>query len=808
MKVLEKRSLENLIEQTYSNGLEQECNKVESTGRLVLPEISTYARQMAAEGIVLLKNENETLPIKKGDTVAVFGRCAIDYFAMGYGSGGDVIAPYKRNLMDGLRENEVKVYETLANKYASWCSDPCNAQTEEIWGKWPLSFPEMPLEESTVKDAASSSNIALVVIGRSAGEDLDNKLEKGGYFLADKEIEILDLVTKYFKRVAVIMNCGNVIDMSWTKHYGDCIGAILYAWQGGMECGNALADILTGKQSPSGALMSAIAEHYTDYPSCETFGDSAFNNYIEDIYVGYRYFETFAPEKVLYPFGFGLSYTSFTMDTTASEQDDIVSLQVCVTNIGAYSGKQIVQCYLGLSCGKLGNPKKVLAAFAKTKTLAVGESQLLNLTVDLKKFASYDDGGITGNRSCYVLEPGNYYIEIGRNVRDTECVFVVEKEKLEVVSQLKEAAAVKPECGFERMVNKNGTLVYEQTPVAQKDLRTQILEELPVPFEMPLCDIPFSKVLDGTNTVEEFVAQLSFEELDQITHGQGQMNSCYGTDGNAGAFGGVTQDLRKRELPAMITVDGPSGIRIKKTVALIPCGTALACSFNTEGVEQLYSMVSKEMSYYNVHMLLGPGMNLHRNPLCGRNFEYYSEDPFLSGKIAAAAIRGIQSGGHSACPKHFACNHQEYYRNRTDSRISERALREIYLKGFEIAIREGKPMAIMTSYNKVNGVWSHYHYEMVTQILREEWGYEGLVITDWWMQPGVSLEFPQIRNDAYRVRAQVDVLMPGEFGSADDPTALTLVPSLKEPDGITLAEAQRCAKNVVQFIVNWYQMLG
>ena len=279
------------------------------------------------------------------------------------------------------------------------------------------------------------------------------------------------------------------------------------------------------------------------------------------------------------------------------------------------------------------------------------------------------------------------------------------------------------------------------------------------------------------------------------------MNSCYGVSGNAGAFGGVTESLGKRGIPPMITADGPSGIRIRRTVSLLPCGTALASSFNQEGVELLYGLVSREMDHFGIHMLLAPGMNIHRNPLCGRNFEYYSEDPYLTGKIAAAAIRGIQSTGRSACPKHFACNNQETRRNRNDSRVSERALREIYLKGFEIAIRESAPLAIMTSYNKVNGVWSHYHYELATQILRQEWGYQGLVITDWWMQESDSPEFPQLRNDAYRIRAQVDVLMPGEIGKKNDPKAHTLVDSLADPDGVTLAEAQRCAGNVLRFIL-------
>ena len=428
--------------------------------------------------------------------------------------------------------------------------------------------------------------------------------------------------------------------------------------------------------------------------------------------------------------------------------------------------------------------------------------QTVTLTVDLTAFASYDDSGVTGNRFCYVLEPGTYRLEIGSNIRDTTPVFSCEKETLTVVRRLREAAAVKKGCGFERMVNQNGSLQYERVPEVTKNLKQQILDELPAPCQPGNENLSFSQVLKDDSLLDAFVAQLSFEELDQITHGQGEMDSCYGIKGNAGAFGGVTESLRNRGLPAVITADGPSGVRIRRTVGLLPCGTALACTFDTAGVQKLYSLVSEEMQHWGVDMLLAPGMNIHRNPLCGRNFEYFSEDPYLSGKIAAAAIQGIQSTGRSACPKHFACNNQETYRNQNDSRVSERALREIYLKGFEIAIKEGNPRAIMTSYNKVNGVWSHYHYELVTQILRQEWSYPGLVITDWWMQEGACEEFPQLRNDAYRIRAQVDVLMPGVVSQKNDATARTLVASLKDPNGITLGEAQRSAKNVIRFILN------
>ena len=786
---------------TGAPALEQELNKTLITGKSVVSEIAEIARKVAAESIVMLKNENNTLPIRPDDRVAVFGRCAADYFTVGYGSGGDVIAPYKKNLLDGLREHKVALYEPLLQEYDVWRNKPRNVPDEGYWGHWPMNYPEKVLSESTVKEAACCS-MAIVVIGRAAGEDRENLLKKGSYYLTDAERRLLKQVVKHFRRVAVVMNCGNIVDMSWTKEFGNRIGAILYAWQGGMESGAALADVLTGTVSPCGALSDTIANSYEAYPSSKYFGGKKYNNYVEDIYVGYRYFETFAPEKVMYPFGFGLSFTSFSLETTAEQKENTISLQVKVSNTGTFAGRKIVQCYLCPPCGKLGNPGKVLAAFGKTEVLQPGQSQTLILNVDLRQFASYDDTGVTGNRCCYVLEPGEYRLEVGSNVRETIPVYSLDIESMEVVSRLREAAAVKPGCGFDRMVNRNGVLKYEKVPEVTKNLKQQILEELPEVLEKPDTYIPFGKVLEDDNLVDAFVAQLSFEELDQITHGQGEMDSCYGIKGNTGAFGGVTESLRNRGMPAIITADGPSGVRIRRTVGLLPCGTALACTFDCEGVRKLYALVSQEMAYWGVHMLLAPGLNIHRNPLCGRNFEYFSEDPYVSGKIAAAAIKGIQSTGRSACPKHFACNNQERYRNTNDSRVSERALREIYLKGFEIAIKDANPLAIMSSYNKVNGVWSHYHYELITQILRQEWGYSGLVITDWWMQQGSSEEFPQLRNDAYRLRAQVDVLMPGVVSQKNDAAARTLVASLKDPEGISLGEAQRSAKNVVLFIKN------
>lgn len=281
------------------------------------------------------------------------------------------------------------------------------------------------------------------------------------------------------------------------------------------------------------------------------------------------------------------------------------------------------------------------------------------------------------------------------------------------------------------------------------------------------------------------------------------MDCSLGTPGNAGAFGGITEELRAKGIPAVITADGPAGLRIKRYTTLLPCGTAIACTWNTKLIEQMFALEGKEIASFDVDVILSPGMNIHRNPLCGRNFEYYSEDPVLSGKIAAAAVRGIQSQGVSACPKHFAANHQEVHRNRNDSRVSEQALREIYLRNFEICVREGKPKNIMTSYNKINGVWSHYNYDLATTVLRKEWGYEGNVMTDWWMQHSKSPEFPQIKDNAYRVRAQVDVLMPGGWNPKKQCYVFDKdeLEAMNKKDGLTRAELQRCAVNVLRYAI-------
>lgn len=795
MSQLFNKAARFVLSRIHRTGLEQDLNRTEGSGRLAVPEIAAQARAMAADGIVLLKNEDKTLPITGQTRVAVFGRSAVNYFTVGYGSGGDVVSPYRRNLMEGLLEHGVKVDGILASQYETWCSRPRNVPDEGYWAHWPMSNPEMPLKAEDVAAAALRCDMALVVIGRAAGESRENVLKPGSYYLTDREKAMLDVVATYFHRVCLVMDCGNVIDMSWIRDYENKLTAIVYAWQGGMESGTALADVLTGAVNPSGKLTDTIAVKYEDYPSSQSFGAMAFNAYTEDIYVGYRYFETFAPDRVLYPFGFGLSYTRFRLSSQAAVSGNQVTVNTTVENVGDEAGREVVQVYVDLPCGTLGNPKRVLAGFKKTGLLQPGQQQVVDVSFDLASLASFDDTGCTGHKDAFVLEAGNYCVQAGTSIRDVKAVVCIVKQGLEVVRQLHECNAVRPEHGFCRMVNKGGALDMEMVPTANRNLKQDILAHLPQELTPGQTEFTFEDVKARRCTPEEFVAQLSDQELDDITHGFGLMNDPSGPAGNAGSLGGVTEALKKRGIPTVITTDGPSGIRIRRTCSLLPCGTCLASTFDPEGVEALYRLLGREMVLQGTQVLLGPGMNIHRNPLCGRNFEYYSEDPLLTGKIAAAMVRGIQSQGVSACPKHFACNNQETNRNKCDSRLSQRAQREIYLKGFEIAVKESDPWCLMTSYNLVNGVWSHYHYELVTDILHDEWGYRGLTITDWWMQPGAAPEFPAITNDACRIRAQVDVLMPGEIQER------TLVASLAAPNGVTRAEAQRCAVNVIKFIL-------
>ncbi|MCR5207212.1 MAG: glycoside hydrolase family 3 C-terminal domain-containing protein [Eubacterium sp.] len=803
------------LKDKFNNAVTAVSNKVNSvaqgeTARENIPKIITegmpgLVRAAAAEGAVLVEN-NGILPFKKGTKLSLFGRNSYDYFFVGYGSGGDVNRPYEVSLEEGVKRcDSLELNEELSEFYEKWRNEhPIN---HGYWGHWPLRYTDINFAEyeDEVKKAAENSDAAVVTIGRSAGEDRDNQLTDESYYLHGEEIAMLETVSRYFDNIVILLNVGGIMDMGTIKSF-EKIGAVMYVWQGGMESGNSVADLLSGKVSPSGRLSDTVALVYGDYPSSECFGAKDYNEYREDIYVGYRYFETFAGDRVLYPFGYGLSYSSFEIKhIKTSASDDGFETEVSVKNTGSCNAKEVVQLYIEKPDGNLGNPSRELAAFAKTKELEPGEEQKLTLFVSPYQLTSYDDCGATGFRFAYVTQKGDYNFYVGKNVRDAEKVFTFYQAETELFAQHKQAAA--PQHSFEIMcaVNENGEKALKTKTVSlQKyDLGSRILNNLPEGTEITGDKgIKLTDVKEERATLDEFVAQLSPDELEAISRGDYNMDSPLGAKGNAGAIGGVLASLREKGVPAAITTDGPSGIRLQASCSLIPIGTLLACTFNTELVTGLYSAIAKEMKNRGSDILLGPGVNIHRSPLCGRNFEYFSEDPYLTGMMAAASVEGIQSEGGSACPKHYACNNQEYKRTVCDSRLSERALREIYLKGFEICVERAKPKNIMTSYNKINGVWGHYNYDLCTTILRGEWGFGGSVMTDWWMRSSKSPEFPNLCDQAYRVRAQVDVFMPGGKRVNNGKPDGTLLKTYGKKDGITLGELQRTAKNVLKMVLD------
>lgn len=764
-------------------------------------EMSRLARKTGAEGIVLLKNDG-ALPLKDNDVLSVFGRVQNDYFYVGYGSGGDVKPPYKVSLMEGIKNSGITINEKLAGIYSDWCKK--NPPDEGFWGHWPLCFPEMPITDDVVEEASKSSTVAAVVIGRAAGEDREQKLVKGGYLLTDDERALLKKVTNHFDKVVVLLDAGNIMDMSWVEEYGDKLSAVLYLWQGGMESGNAVADVLSGKVNPSGHLTDTIARNYADYPSSKDFGKRKFNNYREDVYVGYRYFSTFDENAVIYPFGYGLSYTTFDTKGDFTFDGKNARLNVTVKNTGDREGKEVAQVYVEAPQGKLGKPLRSLVAFAKTDNILAGEESTLALNFNLDDVVSYDDKGHTGYKSCYIAEVGEYKVYLGDNVRDAVQVGTFTLDTPYVVSA-EECCPVRAEAEFDVLypVVKEGKIekAYRKVAVESRCLKDRITSRLPEEIEQKVdFNIDFCDVKDGVVSLDRFISSLSDTELEMLSHGDYRMNSPLGTMGNAGAFGGICDSLRARHVPPVTTTDGPSGIRLLVGASLLPCGTALASTWNEKLIEELYSAVGKEMVARGSDVLLAPGMNIHRDPLCGRNFEYLSEDPVVSGRIASAIVKGVQSEGVSACPKHFACNSQETNRNHNDSRVSERALREIYLKGFKIVVDEAKPKLIMTSYNRINSVLNSNNYDLTTSILRREWGYTGLVTTDWWMVNEKSPDFDGIRANAYRIRGQVDVLMPGGdrlFAKGNNSTLKAL-----KDGALTRGELQRGARNVLNFILD------
>ena len=718
------------------------------------------SRKAAAEGMVLLKNDDQVLPLKKATKIALFGKGCVDYVRGGGGSG-EVNIAYNRNMYDALKikqeEGKVLLYEELADFYEGYI----RAQYDS--GYAPGMTEEAEVPKDYLKKAAEFADVAIITISRFSGEGWDRKAStekndalwedeernarrqaelfpESDFCLSPKEKKMVEAVKENFSKIVVVINSGGIIETSWIKD-DEKINSALFAWQGGIEGGLAAADILVGDVCPSGRLVDTFADRLEDYPSDYNFHDSMdYVEYTDDIFVGYRYFETIpgADKKVIYPFGYGMSYTDFETKVTSFEQNqDSIIVKASVKNTGDVEGKEVVMLYYSAPEALITKPAKELGDFKKTKALKPGESEEITLKIKVSDMSSYDDTGKIA-KSAWVLEKGTYSFYIGNCVRTViklEEEFVLSENK--VTSQLTEKLA--PSRLNERM-RSDGSM--EEMVKALDKCTKSILPHMtnketegngPCERERKIYkindqkEIMFIEVAEGKKTIDEFMAQFSIEELIHLLGGQRNV-------GVSNTFG--IGNMPEYGIPNVTTADGPAGLRILPQVGVFttawPCATMLACTFNPELAEEIGKAVAKEVKENNIGVWLAPAVNIHRTPMCGRNFEYYSEDPLVAGKIGTGMVKGVQSQNIAATVKHFAFNNKETNRKNSDSILSERAAREIYLKAFEIIVKEAAPWCIMTSYNKVNGIQCSENEELINGILRGEWNFDGVVMTDWW----------------------------------------------------------------------------
>ncbi len=785
----------------YARFRYQPCIPLGEDGRCVTASQKhiSLSRKAAGEGMVLLKNENNALPFAEGEKIALFGKATIEYIKGGGGSG-DVHCPYIRNIFEGFKakekEGKVAVYMPLVDFYkdyvekesvhiptqeqinATW--DIVNAMefctkrddmTYDTFASMHVKEPAVP--ESLIKSASEWADTAVITLSRFSAEGVDRRPQGGDYYLSYIEKDLISSAGKIFKKVVIVINSGATIDCEFIAENTD-VDAILFGWQGGMEGGSAIADILCGDVNPSGKMADTIAKSYDCYPCKEEFWESfKYIDYSDDIYVGYRYFETIPEAKnyVRYPFGFGLSYTDFEISgRVCCESDGKIIAVATVKNIGSVAGKEVIQLYYSAPQGKLGKPAKELCAFKKTKLLAPNESESVVMSFDIKDMASFDDLGKI-SKSAYVLEKGDYEFHMGTSVRDTvklDFVYTVEEDT--VTEQLSNWC--KPFKLAKRMLADGS---FEVLPQSEEEYFYGKVE--PTGAKAPENLVMFDNV--GTDcTLDEFVAQFTLDELMYIVGGQKTTGVC-----NTGSFGGI----ERLAIPYAPTADGPAGLRLEPKTGIPttawPCATLLACCWNPELIYEVGAAGGAELRENNLGIWLAPALNIHRDPLCGRNFEYYSEDPLVAGKNAAAATRGIQSQKAAVSIKHFACNSKEANRYDIDARISERALREIYLKGFEIAVKEGYPWTVMSSYNRINGQHTSESYELLTEILRNEWGFKGMVVTDW-----------GVKNDPVKeVKAGNDMKM--HCGYPED------LKAAYDKGELTRAELELCTKRILEMIM-------
>ena len=772
------------------------------------------ARRAAAEGMVLLKNEGQLLPLKEGSKVALYGVGASRTIKGGTGSG-DVNERETVSIYQGMKNAGFEITtEDWIKDYDKQYQDARYAWRDEIENKaskledqvsgffnvYSTTPFRMPAGAPVTK---TDADVAIYILSRVAGEGADRFDEAGDYYLTEEEKKQLADICGMYKHVIVAVNTGGLADLSFMDEYAN-IEALLQIVQPGMEAGNAFADIISGKVIPSGKMTDSWAYKYEDYPNSKTFSHNNGNvnkeYYTEGLYVGYRYFDSF-DVPVRYGFGYGLSYTTFeTKVLSAVLKDNKIIVETETTNTGnTYSGKEVVQLYATCPAGKLEKEYRRLAAFGKTGLLAPGQSEKMILEIALNRLTSYSE-----SEAAWVLEKGSYVIWAGNSLESSLPRAVLTLDGDVVLTKTQNICPLKEE--LEEM--KQSSEKMNQKLAALLKLTEE--KALPV-MELKAADVA-TRVVEYYSNAEcvpaearEFVDTLSTEKLVALASGdpgKGQ-GSNLGSAGIAvpGSAGETNDCALEDGIPGIVLSDGPAGLRLMKHYNVyegkivnkpfkftmegglfcegepadpgetwyqyctaIPVGTLLAQTWDTALIEEVGEMIGGEMEEFSTTLWLAPGMNIHRNPLCGRNFEYYSEDPLVAGKIAAAMTNGVQKvPGCGTTIKHFACNNQEDNRMGSDSIVSERTLREIYLKGFEIAITESQPMSIMTSYNLINGVHAANCEDTCTKAARCEWRFQGMIMTDW-----TTTEQGEDCTASGCMRAGNDLVMPGAFSDRDN----------------------------------------
>lgn len=710
------------------------------------------ANQIESEGIVLLKNDDDVLPLETRK-VNVFGAASCSIAFAGAAGSGAVRSSDAVGFYDALTNAGIEYNESLYNTYATFAGTKVDlgllgyviTVLKQFFGGGQSEMPISRISDSAWQEAREYSDTAIIVIGRVGTEMKDLSIETLN--LTAEEEQMIEKVCENFFDVIVVFNISNIMDMSWLEDY-DSIKAAMIMWLPGEVATDSVGKVLTGEVNPSGKLVDTVSYDIEDHPASENFGNymykgifgipKYFVNYSEGIYVGYRYFETFAPEKIQYPFGYGLSYTDFEWDVTDFKANDKeISAKVNVTNVGNTAGKEVVQMYFSAPYYEGGIEKSAieLAAYGKTKLLAPGESQTLTLTFNTEDMASYD----SKIEEAWVLDEGEYKIHIAHDARTFEesftytvnqkTVYKTDNNSGNEIGNLFEHA--EGDLTYLSRSDAEGTYPAPPTDYNAPDI-VKNSDQRPAPAKEGTAPKTGVKYADGVITLKDVAKDESLWDafLDQLTVDEmiKLIADC----------GYETEAIDRLGIPATSDNDGPScvkgsgGLLYSDSGLAFPVATALACTWNDELAEEFGEIIGDEANQLGTHVWYAPGCNIHRSPQGGRNNEYYSEDPLISGRMSAAVTRGAQSKGIVVTVKHFAANEQETNRqsNGLYTWLSEQSLREIYLEPFEISVKEGGAKGIMSAYNRIGAEWCGGSKALITDLLRNEWGFDGFVITD------------------------------------------------------------------------------